>query len=181
MTTFPHPGYSWGRALCICRSTRRVQPESKGDLWHGGLSTRRRCKNTWWQFSIIIQSWWKVRKKTQEQSPGLSFAHIFSVKSLAHLNQLVPSRRMAFLSPTQNWNTKEPPNLIALNKRLFVPLIYWKMVIFQLRLFSFLPSFLYCSLCCQSKEVISGSITLYTVRCTWFSLHLFTLSNNWYS
>lgn len=38
----PFPGYPRGRALCVCRPARGVQPESQGDLPHSRLSTLNR-------------------------------------------------------------------------------------------------------------------------------------------
>ena len=73
------------------------------------------------------------------QSSWLYFAHVFFMKLLTHLNQLVPSRGMTFLCPTQNQNIWVFKSSNC-NKRLFVPLPYWKTVIFQLK-FLFLSNF----------------------------------------
>lgn len=118
LPALPFPGYPWGRALCVRRSARRVQPESQGDLPHGRLSTPS-CGSTcdWhhsWAKPYNHGKSKKYNSRTR-QSPGLDSSGLMT--SLPHLNQLVPSRRMAFLSPTQNWNTQKSSNLIvALNK-----------------------------------------------------------------
>lgn len=83
------------------------------------------------------------------------------MKSLALLNQLVPSRGMIFLSPIQNQNIQESPNLIALIK-VICPVIL-KNYNFSVEIFSSL------TLLCQAFfiliifKVISGSV-LYNLK-----------------
>lgn len=126
---------------------------------------------------------WKSRSTTQEPGRPLGWTlHCCLMKSLPHLSQLVPSRRMAFLSPTQNGSTQKSSNLIvALNKGY---LSFWcteKLWFFSWDFSHFYLTLLigglsYCSLYASLGD--SGSVTLNTVTCTLFCLHVFTVSKS---
>ena len=96
---------------------------------------RWRGKCTWLiQFlSTNLQSAMQSKESHMRtrQSSWLYFPHVFFMRLLAHLNQLVPSRRMTFLSPKSKYTGVSKSS--GFNKRLFVPLLYWNIVIFQLK------------------------------------------------
>lgn len=121
LTAFGFLGHSRSRPLCVCRSAGRLQPESEGDLWQRGLSTLQMMWESHTADTLLSSNSPSVTQSKESdtrtrQSSWLYFAHVFFMKLLTHLNQLVPSRGMTFLSPTQNQNIQESPNPITVIK-----------------------------------------------------------------
>lgn len=113
--------HSRSRPLCVCRSAGRLQPESEGDLWQRGLSTLQMMWESHTADMLLSSNSPSVTQSKESdartrQSSWLYFAHVFFMKLLTHLNQLVPSRGMTFLSPTQNQNIQESPNPVTVIK-----------------------------------------------------------------
>lgn len=78
----------------------------------------------WHTSSAAIQPVVKSKEHVRaRQSSWLYFAHVY--EAACTFKPVVPSRRMPFLSPTQRWNIQVSKSN-SFNKRLFVPLLYWK-------------------------------------------------------
>lgn len=125
----------------------------------------------------------KEQKYNSRTRPPLGWTlHCCLMKSLPRLSQLVPSRRTAFLSPTQNGSTQKSSTLIvALNKGY---LSFWcteKLCFFSWDFSHFYLTLLirclsFCSLYANLGHFCICSLN--TVTCTLFHLHVFTVSKN---